>query len=149
MTNICRLKGGEFYYIKQLSTLDEAFTNSLGGIISLAATDVEITIKNRMEEFTIAKTYGPFWVKLTNDLYKIRIEQMISGVSKDFIFMLKVPSFPKDYKSGDGSELKVIDASFTAKGINGKSISGSAQLKLTLVASDVAIDKNLDNVDVI
>ena len=37
MTNICRMKDGTFYFIKELSTLDEAFCNALGGIISLVA----------------------------------------------------------------------------------------------------------------
>jgi hypothetical protein len=46
MTNICSLKDGNFYFIKELATLDEAFCNALGGIISLAAKDVEIKLLN-------------------------------------------------------------------------------------------------------
>jgi hypothetical protein len=37
MNKICTLKDGSFYFIKELSTLDEAFCNALGGIISLVA----------------------------------------------------------------------------------------------------------------
>ena len=46
MTNICSLKDGSFYFIKELATLDEAFCNALGGIISLAVKDVEIKLLN-------------------------------------------------------------------------------------------------------
>jgi hypothetical protein len=46
MTNICQIKAGNFYFIKELTTLDEAFCNALGGIISLAAKDVEIKLLN-------------------------------------------------------------------------------------------------------
>lgn len=35
MTNICQMRDGTFYFIKELATLDEAFCNALGGIISL------------------------------------------------------------------------------------------------------------------
>jgi len=38
MTNIANTKDGAFYFIKELNTLDEAFCNALGGIISLVAT---------------------------------------------------------------------------------------------------------------
>jgi hypothetical protein len=46
MGNICKLKEGSFYFIKELATLDEAFCNALGGIISLAAKEVEIKLTN-------------------------------------------------------------------------------------------------------
>jgi hypothetical protein len=46
MRNICKLKDGSFYFIKELATLDESFCNALGGIISLAAKDVEIKLSN-------------------------------------------------------------------------------------------------------
>ena len=37
MNKIACLRDGSFYFIKELSTLDEAFCNALGGIISLVA----------------------------------------------------------------------------------------------------------------
>lgn len=46
MTKICQLKEGSFYFIKELATLDEAFSNALGGVISLVATDVVIKLNN-------------------------------------------------------------------------------------------------------
>lgn len=36
MNDIALLRDGSFYFIKELNTLDEAFSNALGGIISLA-----------------------------------------------------------------------------------------------------------------
>ena len=74
---------------------------------------------------------------------------MVSGVSKDFIFILKVPAFPSDYQLKDGDSFKVIDVSYRAKGINGESLHGEAQLHLSLVSEDFAIDENLDDADVI
>jgi hypothetical protein len=45
MTKVCSIKDGNFYFISKLSTLDEAFCNALGGIITQAATDIEITVE--------------------------------------------------------------------------------------------------------
>lgn len=46
MRSICEMKDGAFYFIKELATLDEAFCNALGGIISLAANQMTIKINN-------------------------------------------------------------------------------------------------------
>jgi hypothetical protein len=45
MNKICTLKDGSFYFIKELSTLDEAFCNALGGIISMVASDVILQVR--------------------------------------------------------------------------------------------------------
>lgn len=37
MNDISKLRDGSFYYINQLSTVDEAFVNALGGLISVVA----------------------------------------------------------------------------------------------------------------
>jgi len=39
------MKDGSFYFIKELNTLDEAFCNALGGIISLVASEVIIQVR--------------------------------------------------------------------------------------------------------
>lgn len=68
MTKICQLKEGSFYFIKELATLDEAFSNALGGVISLVATDVVIKLnnisKNIVEGVQIKRTYGEMWERL-------------------------------------------------------------------------------------
>lgn len=69
MKNICNFRDGSFYFIKELATLDEAFCNALGGIISLAAKDVEIKLssigQNLVKGISIKKTYGNMWNKLS------------------------------------------------------------------------------------
>lgn len=68
MTKICQLKEGSFYFIKELATLDEAFSNALGGVISLVATDVVIKLnnisKNIVEDVQIKRTYGEMWERV-------------------------------------------------------------------------------------
>lgn len=68
MTKICELKDGAFYFIKELATLDEAFCNALGGIISLVANEVIIKLsnvaKNMVQGIKINKVYGKMWEKI-------------------------------------------------------------------------------------
>lgn len=95
MTRLCETKDGAFYFIKQLATLDEAFCNALGGIISLVANEVTLKVsniaKNIVEGIKIKKVYGNMWQKINDKEYKIKISQLMSGITKDFVFQLEIP----------------------------------------------------------
>lgn len=90
MTKICSIKDGNFYFINQLSSLDEAFCNALGGIITQTASDISITVESiaagPVEQVEIKKVYGEKWKKINDKTYKIEINQIMSEVSKDFVF---------------------------------------------------------------
>jgi hypothetical protein len=45
LTEVARVKGGNFYPIIQLDTIDEAFVNALGALFSVVAETVKIRIK--------------------------------------------------------------------------------------------------------
>ena len=121
MTKICELRDGTFYFIKELATLDEAFCNALGGIISLVANEITIKIsniaKNLMEGVRILKVYGDSWQKLNDKEYKINISQMMSGISKDFVFELFIPNINTEVGDID-REHPVLEGIFAAKGVN-------------------------------
>ena len=65
MNKICNLREGSFYFINELGTLDEAFCNALGGIISLVASEVIIKIRCIAEGIAkgikIKKVFGDKW----------------------------------------------------------------------------------------
>lgn len=67
----------------------------MGGIISLVATDVVIKLtnisKNIVEDIKIKKTYGEMWEKLSDNEYRIKILQLMSGISKDYVFEILIP----------------------------------------------------------
>jgi hypothetical protein len=68
MNKICTLKDGAFYFIKELGTLDEAFCNALGGIISLVASEINIQLRciaqDMVEGVKISKVFGDKWQKV-------------------------------------------------------------------------------------
>ena len=71
MTAICDQRDGSFYYIKELATLDEAFANALGGIITVVANEVIIKInnisKNLIEGIKIGRVFGYNWEKISDN----------------------------------------------------------------------------------
>lgn len=82
MNKICTLKDGAFYFIKELSTLDEAFCNALGGIISLVANEVTVHVRciaaGMVEGVRISKVYGDKWEKIKEGEYRVKITQLMS-----------------------------------------------------------------------
>lgn len=90
MTKLCDMKDGAFYFIKELATLDEAFCNALGGIISLVASEAVIKInniaKNILDGVKIKRVYGKMWRKVNEKEYEIKLSQLMSGITKDYVF---------------------------------------------------------------
>jgi hypothetical protein len=82
MTKVCSLKDGNFYFINKLSTLDEAFCNALGSVITQTATDIEINVEciapPPVEGITIQKVYGNKWNKISDKKYSISVNQIMS-----------------------------------------------------------------------
>jgi hypothetical protein len=91
LSEVATRKEGNFYYILKLDTVDEAFVNALGALFSVVAEKVRVlvqeTAKGPFAGVKIAKTYGPMWKK-TERGYEIELSQLISDVSKDFVFEL-------------------------------------------------------------
>ena len=136
MTNICDQRDGSFYYIRELATLDEAFANALGGIITVVANEMIIKVngiaQNLVEGIRIGNVYGYNWEKINDKEYRIKMLQVMSGISRDFIFTLDVPVINTEVGDLDRNH-DVVEAIFLAKDTKGGNISGECCLKMTLI----------------
>jgi len=70
----------------------------------LVASEVVIKINNIAKDLlagvTISKVYGGNkWEKINDREYRIKITQLMSGISKDFVFELTIPAI--DAEVGD------------------------------------------------
>jgi hypothetical protein len=97
MKNIANLRDGNFFYIDKLETLDEAFANCLGGLFSVIAEEVIITIKSRLKgmfsDIKICKAYGDITIyNKVKDEYNIKLSQFLSGISKNFVLEMNIPA---------------------------------------------------------
>ena len=96
MNRIACLKDGSFYFIKELDTLDEAFCNALGGIISLVASEIIISVRciatGLVEGVRISSVFGDKWQKVNEGEYRLKLTQMMSEISKEYVFELTIPA---------------------------------------------------------
>ena len=80
----------------------------------------------------IGKVYGDKWRKEGEGEYTIKITQLMSDVSKDFVFELHIPKIEGEV--GDvGRENLVLEAILGAKGVQGQHMVGEASLSVTLI----------------
>ena len=67
MTELAKMKQGNFYYIQEVHKIDNAFVNALGALFSIAIEHVTIRLtlvaQGKFEGITISKVYGDLWRK--------------------------------------------------------------------------------------
>ena len=68
MNDLAELKDGDFCLIDDISMIDEAFANVLGGLISTVAKDIKLSVnvvnKAPFSDTKIEKAYGDYWNKI-------------------------------------------------------------------------------------
>ncbi|KAL4451096.1 hypothetical protein ABPG74_021418 [Tetrahymena malaccensis] len=96
MDKISQLMDGNFYYIGDIHRIDECFIDALGGLFSVISQNVSINVQvpqQMREQIRIVKTYGDIWhTKEPYYEYSININQLLSGVSKDYILEMELDS---------------------------------------------------------
>lgn len=95
LTSISKHKHGEFYFINVLYAIDECFASSFGGLTSIVAKEVEISISNitagPLSGISIGKTYSDAWERINGKDYKIKIPYLLSGKDRGFVMELVIP----------------------------------------------------------
>lgn len=57
------------------------------------------------------------WEKINDKEYKIKLSQVMSGITKDFVFELEIPSINTEVGDIDRDH-NVIEGIFSGKGVN-------------------------------
>lgn len=79
--------------------------------------------KNLVEGVKIGKTYGSMWEKVSDDVYKIKMSQLMSGITKDYVFEIIIPAI--DAEVGDiDRDRDILEGVFVGKGVNNQNMSG-------------------------
>lgn len=65
MSSLSNLGSGSFYFVHNISLLDEFFVDALGGLVSAVAEDITIKAISYpdfpLDDICIYKTYGNMW----------------------------------------------------------------------------------------
>jgi len=153
MTDIADLKDGNFYYIEKLDTVDEAFVDCLGGLLSAVAQNVMIKINTENQEVIkgveITKAFGDasMWIK-EGKSYITRINNLITGKEKDYVLELKIPKIAKDLADNE-KQVKLVSVTVTLEDFKGKSYKFNADLNLQIVNETEECKDEADDKDVL
>ncbi|KAL4452944.1 hypothetical protein ABPG74_002509 [Tetrahymena malaccensis] len=160
MQKIAKIKDGNFYYVERNNQIDEFFIDALGGLFSVVAQDINIKIKiNRQNELFnkffkhsfISKTYGSMWKTIKrNQELSIQINQLFSGVSKDFIFEVVVPKSIVYQIEDFERSIQVVNVQLTAVPINSEyttNVIKESNLVLTIFSQNEKIAQDSEKDD--
>ncbi|EGR34145.1 von willebrand factor type A domain protein [Ichthyophthirius multifiliis] len=145
MNKICAMKDGNFYYVEKIDQIDEFFVDALGGLFSVVAQDIKIDVNINIEDQNfnkylkncrVNKTYGDMWqCQKQNQNLTIKANQLISGVSKDYVFELTIPHQDVQKIEDFERNVELIKVQIQAIPINSEyttSVVKNANLVLTL-----------------
>jgi len=137
MSDIAGFRDGNFYFVEKLDTVDEAFVDCLGGLLSSVGQNVTIKISPEksdvLPDVKILKAYGEasMWAK-EGDSYITKMSSIITGRQKDFVLELEIPVNKKELQDHEKS-IKVASTQATMTALNGEKITKTADLFITLL----------------
>jgi uncharacterized protein YegL len=159
MRAIAQEKDGNFYYIQDLTKVDEYFVLSLSGLLSIIAEKVEIrlslvpehTVQFGSKSLEVAKLYGGDMIWRFDDQTKehvVRMNHLLGGVSKDFLLEVQLPALRKDLNDMAKS-ITIMRGTMTASLVNnGKAIVKSQDLIIQLLNPKEKVKELEENEDV-
>ena len=96
MGNIAKMRDGNFYFIEKLTTAAAGFADALGGVATVVAENVAISVRplqsSLFSHVTIEKGFGGefIWKKTPEGWYETNIKQFSSGKSKNYVLTLSL-----------------------------------------------------------
>ncbi|CAD8076924.1 unnamed protein product [Paramecium sonneborni] len=104
MSEIAHYKEGQFYFVPNLTNIDECFAEALGGLVSVVANHVQLSVQPmNTNKIQIKKAYGDKWnYDSWKGAFTLYQPHLLSGVRKDYIFEIS------DYKNNVKQEVRVL-----------------------------------------
>ncbi|CAD8106660.1 unnamed protein product [Paramecium primaurelia] len=86
MNQIAKYREGNFYYIDNINKASDYFILAMSGMLSIYAQNVIINLQSKDCEIVKAYGEGQVWYKQDSNNYKIQLNYLLEGESKDFVF---------------------------------------------------------------
>jgi Mg-chelatase subunit ChlD len=141
MSGLAQLMDGSFYFIDKLDTVDEVFVDCLGGLISVVAQNMNITVKGNNNDpilpgIKILKAFGTegFWKTPEKDVFTTELLQIISGKKYSYVFEVEIPKLLE--KDVPAKTFLIAAANVAFKDLTGKVYHKSAECDITFVDDD-------------
>ena len=152
MTEIADLRHGNFYFVKELNTVDEAFIDCLGGLVSSIAQNVRIKIKPEQSDalhgVQIVHAYGDssMWTQ-QEGTYITKMGNLMSGQQKDYVLELEIPINKRQLQDNE-KNIAVASAEVKMTGFDNREVVKKAELIITLLNEEEDFDDVEDDKEV-
>ena len=141
MSNIAKRRDGNFYYIEKLETADESFADALGGIATVVAENVAVSIRPMdsplFSHVSIERAFGgeSLWRKTESGWYETNINQLSSGKKKNYVLTLNLGAYIKSDSGLRETKIAKAVVSYRMPG-NDKTISKEIELSVKITEDE-------------
>ncbi|KAL4472626.1 hypothetical protein ABPG74_018575 [Tetrahymena malaccensis] len=127
LRTVSDLRNGTFNFMQDVNFLDTAFINIFAGMISTVAQNIKVVVKftppEQLKNFRISRAFGDNWTKVSETQYEVNLINILSGVSKDFVFEMEADPFDEQAEStitDENSIFNLVEAELTAQSVSSK-----------------------------
>lgn len=126
LSEISKMRNGNFYYIQELEQINECFVNAFGGLLSIVGREALLQVKlekdghkiKELSDLKWHKTYGDFWKLQPNtNIYEIYIQNLINGMKRDYVFDIQIPRITSNINDNQRDEI-LVTCTLTSKAIS-------------------------------
>jgi len=103
LTEVAELAQTPFTYVEDVDQIGAAFAGAIGGLVSVAAQQVEVSLDCRVQ---LKATHTPFPSSQQGRLTTVKIPDVLAGERRDILVELSVPAY-----HGGSDYLLMLDAS--------------------------------------
>lgn len=126
LSELSKMRNGNFYYIQELEQINECFVNAFGGLLSIVGREALLQVKlekdghkiKELSDLKWHKTYGDFWkLQQNTNIYEIYIQNLINGMKRDYVFDIQIPRITGHIQESHRDEL-LVTCTLTSKAIS-------------------------------
>ena len=92
MQEMSEKKGGNYYFVNDISKVEDCFADSLAMVTSILGQNLRATLRlnptRLFPEIRFEKTYGPYWTSTSPIERQIKVSSFYSGFDKNFLCLL-------------------------------------------------------------
>ena len=145
-------KGGNYYFVNDISKVEECFLDCLGMVTSVLGQNVKATIRLTSSpvwpEIRFVKTFGNYWTHKSEIEKEIKLSSFYAGISKNFIAQIELDAVPANLRN---QEKQVLIAQCHIEvetlGQHSRKVYFNSELKIDLIPIDSSEDiKEIEDV---
>lgn len=120
MQSMSEHKHGNYYFVNDITIVDECFVDCLGMVTTALASKGTLTLKLQptafYPEIRIVRTYGPYWKKISDTQAVLSLNSIYAGFKKDFVVEVEFDPTKTAIQNQVVATIATLDLEFTELG---------------------------------